>query len=219
MKCINTKYNRGFTLVEMLVSISLFTIVVTMSVGTLLILIDANARVQSTQLVVTNLTFALDSMTREIRTGFNWYCGSSGSEPTIPEENGDLPSAVQDCANGNYLSIVESFDNLTEGLSSSRITYWFDADHYGTDHGALLRKLGKAGDGEWLPLTSEEIIIDDVKFVVTGSSRLTVGADSEQPNATLFVKGRAGVTDADSSGTRVREFDLETTVTQRLLDL
>jgi len=67
----------GFTLVEVLVSMSLFTIVVTMSMGTLLVLIDANAKQQNIQTAMTNLSFALDSMTREIRTGYSYQCGGA----------------------------------------------------------------------------------------------------------------------------------------------
>ncbi|MDC1205545.1 prepilin-type N-terminal cleavage/methylation domain-containing protein [Candidatus Pacebacteria bacterium] len=199
-----TQQHRGFTLVEMLVSISIFTIVVTMSVGSLLVLIDANGRAQSTQLVMTNLTFALDSMTREIRTGFNWVCfDSGGSAPAVPAvpTTGDC-STVQDT-----LSIVESGNSLTAGYSNSRVTYWYDATA-----GAIKRKLG--GDGPWVSLTGSDIFIDDFRFVVTGTDRYSVNTDKIQPIASIYIKGHAG-----AIAPKLKEFLVQTTVTQRLLDI
>ncbi|MFT5036525.1 MAG: prepilin-type N-terminal cleavage/methylation domain-containing protein [Candidatus Azotimanducaceae bacterium] len=209
------KSQQGFTLIEMLVSLALFTIVVTMSVGTLLILVDANARAQNTHLVVTNLTFALDSMTREIRTAFNWSCGDSGNvEPTVPIRTVVSPCLVP----GNYISIVESVDRLTANYASERVTYWYDNDYWTSrsgieGHGAILRKLGAdTGDGPWTPLTAEEIVIEEMGFSVTGTARYGDG-DTEQPRATIYIKGRAGVVD-----TTTKEFTVQTTVTQRLFD-
>lgn len=216
----------GFTLVEMLVSLSLFTVVLTMSVGTLLILINANGRAQSMQLVMTNFTFALDSMTREVRTGFNWYCMDAGaSPPSIPERE-----ELQGCGSnpGEALSIVESGSSLTDALScigppdscSHRVTYWFDPDAYGSDHGAIMRRLGTASEGgEWVALTGPEIWVDEVRMYVTGVPRYQTSGNIVQPIATIYIKGRAGVEGTGSNSVREREFDIETTVTQRLLDI
>ncbi len=60
----------GFTLVEVLVSMSIFAVVVTMAVGTLIVLMDANAKAQAVQSVINNTSFVLDGMVRDNRTGF-----------------------------------------------------------------------------------------------------------------------------------------------------
>lgn len=230
MKIKLKKQEKGFTLVEMLVSISLFAVVITMSVGTLLVLIDANGRAQSMQLVMTNLSFSLDSMTREIRTGFNWYCGThSGSPGTfpVPTENGDLVGSVNDCGSGNYISIVESGNSLTDNLSacsadpstcSHRISYWFVDDYYGTNHGAILRLLGRGEGGNWVPLTGPDLSVDNMNVVVAGTDRWTINNDVVQPNATLFIKGRAGF-DSTGNNSKVKEFSLQTSISQMLLDI
>lgn len=211
---------RGFTLVEMLVSISLFAAVMTMSVSMLLVLIDANGRAQSMQLVMTNLSFALDSMTREVRTGINWYCDTSSSgganEPSVPAV-GD----VRNCSSGgNYVSIIESGESLTRGLTTHRITYWFNPEAYGPGHGGILRKLGtSAGDGDWIALTSEEVDIDEAQFIVLNTRRLSdTPKNTEQPMLLIYLKGRAGFEMGDD-GPAVKEFNLQTTVTQRTLDI
>ncbi len=205
-----TQQQRGFTLVEMLVSLGLFSVVATMSVGTLLVLIDANARAQSMQLVMTNLSFSMDSMTRELRTGFNWYCGAA--DTTVDGDD------KQDCSvadNAEMISLVESGRNTTGGsnFDERRINYYFDADYYGTGRGAILRLLGQGGTPQ--PLTGGDIDVDQFELVVTGTA---VGSDgnNEQPNASIFIKGKADVIAGGQVGSR--EFALQTTVTQRLID-
>ncbi len=62
------KNNNGFTLIEMLVSVALFTIVLTIAIGAILTIIDANRKSQTLTLVMNNLNFAMESMTRSIKT-------------------------------------------------------------------------------------------------------------------------------------------------------
>lgn len=69
--------NRGFTLVEMIVSLALFSVVAVIAIGALLKVIDANNKAQSIQSSVTNLNFALESMSRDLRTGTSIQCLSS----------------------------------------------------------------------------------------------------------------------------------------------
>jgi len=98
----------GFTLIEMIVSLGLFSIVITISVGALLVLIATNEQLQAEQSVMTNLSFALDSMTREIRTGTNYYCASrpnysSGGVEAIFDDGDSQESLGQntnDCPTG-----------------------------------------------------------------------------------------------------------------------
>ena len=61
--------NKGFTLIEMMVAVSLFTVVMLVSVGSLLALIDASKRAQGIQSVMNNLNVALDGMVRALRMG------------------------------------------------------------------------------------------------------------------------------------------------------
>ena len=222
----------GFTLVEMLVSLSLFTVVLTMSVGTLLVLIDANARAQNMQLVMSNLSFALDSMTREIRTGTDWYCDESANSPSIPTLNTDSTAATRDCGlssdQGNYISVIESGGSLTGDTDSaqaqhglgkaktSRLTYYFDDNYQG--RGAILRKLGTNSDSDdkWVALTGPEIDIEFVELSVGGTERLKHESSNgglEQPTMTMYIRGKAG------NDAAAKEFSLQTSVTQRSLDL
>ena len=69
---INRKSKRntgGFTLIEMLVSVALFTVVLTVTLGAILTIVDANRKARSLMSVMGNLNFAVDSITRSVKTG------------------------------------------------------------------------------------------------------------------------------------------------------
>jgi prepilin-type N-terminal cleavage/methylation domain-containing protein len=84
---------RGFTLVEMIVSVAIFATVVLIAVGALLSIIDANKKANSLRVVMENLNFAVESIARDIRTGSQYSCGglgdcSGGSSLTFTDQNG-----------------------------------------------------------------------------------------------------------------------------------
>ena len=58
---------RGFTLVEIMVAIGIFVALVTVSMGALASIFDANRKSQSLKAIMTNLNFAVEVMAREIR--------------------------------------------------------------------------------------------------------------------------------------------------------
>lgn len=199
----------GFTLIEVLVSLSIFTIVVTISVSVLLVLIDASSRAQNSQSIITNLSFALDSMTREIRTGSDYYCDNYSSE--LPVDG----VATRDCeTGGTTLSITEGGQSLTGNTTndSRRIAYRLNT-------GQLERRLGD-GDGigdsnelsDWISVTSDAIDIETLEFYVTGSTRGL--ADEETPTVTVYLSGVIG----DDDKTRT-PFNIQTTIAQRILDI
>lgn len=194
---------RGFSLIELLVSLSLFTIVLTIAVGTLLVLIDANTKAQNIQTSMTNLHFALDSMTREIRTGSNYYCDQNDPSDFI---NGD---DIRACVNGgSFLSITEGGSSLTDNSGDHRIEYRLQNNR-------IERRVQKAGADSWQPITSDDMDIEKLEFYVTGSNKLLETGDVLQPTVTIYIAGTAG---GEFEVTET-EFDLQTTVTQRQLDV
>jgi prepilin-type N-terminal cleavage/methylation domain-containing protein len=59
----------GFTLIEMMVAVSLFVIVVMISMTAILSVVDSTKKAQSLKSVMNNLNFALETMTRTMKTG------------------------------------------------------------------------------------------------------------------------------------------------------
>lgn len=185
----------GFSLIELLVSMTIFSIVITMATGTLLVLIDANSKAQNKQQILNNLTIGVDSMSREIRTGYNYFCAST-QQATAPGEN-----AVQDCSGGTYLAIVEAGDSLTQG-AGPRIEYYYNAIA-----GTIERRLP---GGTWLPITASNVDITVAEFIVRNTSK----TDDEQPTVTIYIEGTAGdLAEVES------DFVIQTSVTQRPLDI
>ncbi len=73
-----TPKKRGFTLVELIVSIGLFTIVITIVASAYLSLISLNRKARATNDLVSNLSYVVEAMSRSIRTGTNYQCGGLG---------------------------------------------------------------------------------------------------------------------------------------------
>jgi len=69
-----SKSTKGFTLVEMLVAIAIFMSVMVSAVGALISIIHANSKAQSIKTVIDNVTFAVDSISRNVRQGTNYSC-------------------------------------------------------------------------------------------------------------------------------------------------
>jgi len=178
------KNSKGFLLVEMIISVAIFTVVMTAGLGSLLSLIDANKRSQSFKIVVNNLNLAMETMAREIRTGHTYNCGSvSGG----------------DCSGGDDIIYFTS-------SSGASVSYRL-ADgsvERGYDSGG-----GVISSESFKKITADDLILNNMAFYVVGSS---VG-DSLQPKVVISVTAYTGERVKDFA-----EFELQTTVSQRLLD-
>ena len=74
-------HSRGHTLVELIVAVGLFALIMTLASGAYLIMISTNQRAQAISTGIDDLSFALEIMTREIRTGTSYNCGGGGDCP------------------------------------------------------------------------------------------------------------------------------------------
>lgn len=197
----NTNKKKGFSLIEVLVSLSIFTVVVTISVGSLMVLVEANSRSRSTHTAMTNLSFALDSMTREIRTGTDYRCINN---PTFV-------TTVSDCVSSRSgFSFIEGGQSLTAGKGSRQIAYRLN-------NNAIQRRLGNAALGTgWMSITDPNVNITTLDFYMQGSSPMSASAGSPDivtPVVTIYIEGY--VTSRGSAET----FAIQTSVEQELLDI
>lgn len=134
--------DKGFTLVELLVSISLFIVIMTLSMGSIVGVFDANRKSRSLKTVLNNLNLAVESMSKEMRFGKNYHCGSGGTL-TVP----------QNCSSGDTFVSFLSSDNL-------QISYRINNQ-------TIERRVGLAG--EWIAVTAPEIVIDELTFYTLGA--------------------------------------------------
>lgn len=66
------KNSRGFTLIELVVAVGVFAVVMTLVSGAYIVMIHVTQRAQGTSSGIDNLSFALETMTRTIRTGTDY---------------------------------------------------------------------------------------------------------------------------------------------------
>lgn len=77
-------YKKGFTLVELMVSIALFSIVILVAISAVVTIVDVNRKSQSLTSVMTNFNFAVDAMTRTIKTS---RTQTTGTIPVFKDQN------------------------------------------------------------------------------------------------------------------------------------
>jgi prepilin-type N-terminal cleavage/methylation domain-containing protein len=131
---------KGFTLIEIMVALSVFVLVMTISMGSILGVFSANAKSQSIKVAMDNLNSALETMSREMRFGTEYQCGSGAI--TCP---------------GGESSV--SFKNQT----GQQITY-----SLGGTNGKTLMKAIDGGSA--IAVTSKEISLSTLAFYVLGAS-------------------------------------------------
>lgn len=87
---------RGYTLVELIIAVGLFAFIMMLASGAYLVMIGISRQTQSIATGVNNLSFALETMTRTIRTGTNYSCNNGG-----------------DCGSGGTTFSVRSAEGVT----------------------------------------------------------------------------------------------------------
>jgi prepilin-type N-terminal cleavage/methylation domain-containing protein len=195
MRYFSNNQRAGFTLVEMLVSLALFTTVSTITVGALLSLIGGNQRLLKQQTLTSSAIFSFDDMTREIRMGSYYYC-NNGNFST----QAGLGNQVRDCSSGATGISVRT-------TAGDRVAYYFDANSR-----SLWRRINNDAPTRLLP---DDVVLNvsasTSRFFVTGTSNLLNGNNVQQPSVTIMMV-LAGTAETVP-------VTLQTTVTQRSLDI
>ena len=155
-------FKKGFTLIELIVSLGLFAFVAVVSTSVMIAVIDGNKKTRSRVEAMDNLSFALDSITREIRVGSSYDCVA----PIALIDTGD-------CAGGD----------VHIGFLSSELQFI----EYRFDTGRMQRQVDSAG---WIDMTGGGVNILDAQFYVQGSD--PAPGDTEQPHITIVIEGISG---------------------------
>lgn len=180
---------RGFTLVEMLVAISLFSFVMLATTTVLLSVVDANHKSQGLKTTIDNLSLTLESVARSLRTGSN-YESSQTDSFTNPV-----------CWNGGVTGI--SFYDQYNALIYFRLF-----------EGAIT--ISKDGGNTETAITAPEITIDRFCLNINGTDP-NDGIQPNILISVGGVVNKATVVGAKLRTTS--RFDLQTFVTQRVPDV
>lgn len=105
---------KGFTLIEIIVALMIFSIVVVVALAALVKILDANKKAQTIQDAVVSMSFTMESMTRELRTGSAYYCKKwlGDSDLNLPPSNSLSSQDIGDC-NG----VSSSVNNQAVGFA------------------------------------------------------------------------------------------------------
>jgi type II secretory pathway pseudopilin PulG len=191
------KKESGYTLIETMIAVSLFIIIVMVGMGALLNANLLHQKSQNMRSLLDNMSFVVEDIGRNLRTGSGYHCISSGGAEISLGSN--VPLSGQNCwgiafepaGGGNQWA----YEIVTQGNSSFVVR--------STDNGAT-----------WVQLTPNEAIIDTTasSFLIFGAEPPSAG-DNQQPLTTIHLAGKIIYKNV------LTPFSLQTSVSQRLIDI
>jgi prepilin-type N-terminal cleavage/methylation domain-containing protein len=151
---------KGFTLVEMIISVGIFATVMIVVIGSLLQVVSANSRSQAIKVVLDSVDFAIEDLTRNIKNGVSYECSDTGST---------------DCSSdpSSYFSV--------ENNSRVKISYLLGRHPENNSVNAILKRTGTATR---IAITPPEVNIEKLLFFLDG-----IDDPNDQPNVFLIVEG------------------------------
>lgn len=214
--------DRAFTLIEVMVSVTLFLIVMMIALGAVLAIVDGNKKTQAINSVSNNLNSAIESMVRDIKTGYAYTCANND----VPETGSDALSYSK-----NATTCDKTNENVTDYISfistisgdKRWVKYYFDTTT-NPGRGSIYKKFCPvskttcaAGDYISVAITSPDIDVQDLEFRIRRPETSTASLspfDNGQPSVFMLVKGTAFI-----NKTKVSDFSMQTFVSQRVLNI
>ena len=184
---------RGYTLIEMTVAVGLFSLVMLLATGAFLKFISLDRRARSTNEVSNNLSFAVESMARSIRTGSNYSCGGEGQGP-----------------NCWSTQTARSTFSVTDDQGRT-VTYLLKSNG---SIGRCALTSGSCTESSAVSLTDPRITVQNLAFYVRGVGTTSVN-QYIQPHVLMTVRGYMR---PEADGPTI-DFTVETMATQRLIEL
>jgi prepilin-type N-terminal cleavage/methylation domain-containing protein len=164
--CKKNELVGGFTLIEMLVAVSVFATIATISTGALLSVSDAQQKILALRIVQDNLSYVFDIMGKEVRTGNSYHCGITS------DDFSDTPLNCTSSGGPSFTFRNNAGDKITYRLNTGRI-----------------ERIVNGNAAAPFVLTSPDANITYLTFYVVGAP----ANDNNQPRLTVILKGTAGV--------------------------
>ncbi|MFA4975273.1 MAG: hypothetical protein WC839_02800 [Candidatus Paceibacterota bacterium] len=202
---------RGYTIIETMIAVSIFLIIIAVGMDALLNANVVHTKSQDMRSIMDNLSFIMEDMSKNIRTGYNYRCINSIDD--LSDLNIVKAKSGQSC-----WGIAFEYANGNPNDYRDQWVYKIDSE----DGGGIfnISKSTDSVDGvrSFVKLNSEEVIIDGVKssFVITGAEAPEVEGvgDQQQPFVTIKLVG-----EIRSRNNLITPFSLQTSVSQRLIDI
>lgn len=195
MNIFHSKKEKGFTLIEVMISTGLFTVVMIIGITAILQVNNTYRKARTQRAVIDNISFMMEDMARNMRLGTRYRCIDDINNLLNLEEplDGDCPGIA-----------FEPFDSPTTPDPEDQVIYFIDGD-------TVFKTIQGNTPNSFNAMNSVDLKInpDLSGFTIYGSSQ----TDSEQPSVLIRINGKVL-----ASGTET-DFNLQTTVTQRFLDV
>lgn len=171
----------GFTLIEIMVATSIFMMIMLIAFGTLISTSNTAKQSQALRSAMDNVNFAMESMTRSLRTGTDYYCIRDGDSVSLPASE----DSISDCPLSNSsggAAIVFTPPVIPSEPPQPRRNAAYRVIERGDRTGThvLQRCTPKCFD-----LVSEDVDITKLTFFVEGSNP----EDQIQPSVYIIIKG------------------------------
>ena len=193
-----SSHGRGFTLIEMIVSLMIFAVVAVVALGAVIKVVSTNQKAQTLQSSITNMNFALDAMSRDLRVGSTFFCSNNISA---------IPSSGNTCSLGVTGSsgaiIVFQSPKTAPGNSSCFLEYAYRFNPQGSI--VTLEKAQQSACGIWSAFTPIVSTSD-----VTITSYYLRLSTASYPLIYIEVSGYSGLKVLDRT-----YFDVETALSPR----
>jgi prepilin-type N-terminal cleavage/methylation domain-containing protein len=210
MNIKNIKTTGGFTLIEMIVSLAIFTIVAVVAVGALIKILDANKKAINLKTVTNSLNFALESMTREMRVGSKYYI-SSNSNAAIPSSYTPT-NQKQSIDSGSW--VIAFTSSKPDSTKNCNLIFAYRYHNVSTGNNPDDWRLQKAQQSTCSDTINSgnvgytDIVTPDIRFTKVTA---TVDASRVTPQVELFFQGNSGTKDKLKV-----EFAIQTKISQRI---
>ncbi len=206
----------GYTLVELLIATTVFTIV---ALGAFTILSASQSgynRVSNSRITTDNINLVLDTMSREIKFGSEYRCANrEGNFLNTPNYN-----ALINLDSSSSITKCNAFSFIPQGEINKNIVYYYNINNSTINQVRYKRnnpsedfvKDNSFGD---VSLTSEGFKVENLNFSLSGLSKI----DYLQPKVLLTTTGVIDVS-VNKAGSTISTstFSAQTMITQRLLD-
>lgn len=200
------KQKNGFTIIETMIAISLFLAVTMTGLTALLNANLVHQKSRNMRSVMDSLTFIMEDMSRNMRTGYNYRCFQEGE--SISSTSIESPRSCE-------IGYAIAFENDL-GDPNSNTDQWV----YKVESPFLNRTLNiyksvaSGASGSWIQLNPSEVEIDSFSgFVVSGAEPPDLEDPDQQPIVTIIMSGKITF-----KGTTT-PFYLRTSVSQRGIDI
>lgn len=171
-----TNLNKGFTLIEIIVSTGIFMTVVTVAVSALIVLNNASREARAVRVTMDNANQAIESVTRNVRMGFQFNCGCAN-------ESSGWTDQTNSCAMSFSGSVISGGNSCVAfyapGNSGSIVRYQYRAS-------STIQGMERSTDRgvTWTRMTAPEVGLSSLKFYVNGATK-----DNDQPFLTIIATG------------------------------